>query len=156
VSDFKKLRVWRNAHALMLNVRRTARTIRPSEYSDLRSQMTRAAMSIAANIVEGRGKQSEAEFARFVDIAKGSAAELEYHLIAARDLDAITQSDFHSLRDQVEEVAKMLRGLSDCLRASIDESTARKKSQGLSAKRRASGVERKARSVAVSDRSKKK
>jgi len=73
--------------------------------------MTRAAESIATNIVEGRGKSSDAEFVRFLRIALGSAYELEYHLIAARDIGAINDSDSSALISQVVEVRRMVYGL---------------------------------------------
>lgn len=116
MSDYKRLRVWRKAHALALNAHRTANRIRGSQYSVFRSQIIRAALSIPTNIVEGREQQSEAGFARFVRIAIGSASELEYHLIAAREIQAISQSDFLSLSTQVIEVRMMLHGLLGSLR----------------------------------------
>jgi len=73
--------------------------------------MTRAAESIATSIVEGRGKSSDAEFVRFLRIALGSAYELEYHLIAARDIGAINDSDSSALISQVVEVRRMVYGL---------------------------------------------
>jgi four helix bundle protein len=96
MSDFKKLRVWRKAHALTLNVHRVAASIRGAQYAPLRNQMTRAAMSVSANIVEGREQQSEREFARFLGYALASTSELEHHFIVARDLRAITDTDFSS------------------------------------------------------------
>jgi four helix bundle protein len=65
VSDFKKLKVWRKAHALALNVRRVATKIRGPDNASLRNQMLRASMSIPTNLVEGTGQKSGAEFARF-------------------------------------------------------------------------------------------
>ena len=111
MSDFKKLRVWRKAHALTLNVHRVAASIRGSQYAPLRSQMTRAAMSISANIVEGREQKTEREFARFLGYALASTSELEYHLIVARDVRAITNTDFTSSLAQLIDVRKMLHGL---------------------------------------------
>lgn len=111
MSDFKKLKVWRKAHALALNVHRTTRGIRGSDYSSLRSQMMRASMSIAANIVEGAGQQSRREFGRFIRFALNSSSELEYHLIVARDTQAVKPHDFDSLSSQTVEVRKMLHGL---------------------------------------------
>jgi four helix bundle protein len=73
--------------------------------------MIRAAMSIPANIVEGRSQKSEREFARFLGYSLNSSRELEYHLMVARDTRVITLSDFTSLRDQVVQVRKMLYGL---------------------------------------------
>lgn len=111
MGDFAKLHVWRKAHALALNVHTAAIRIRGSSYASLRSQMIRAAMSIPANIVEGRGQKSERDFARFLGYALNSSSELEYHLVVARDIRAITLSDFTSLLAQLIEVRKMLHGL---------------------------------------------
>jgi four helix bundle protein len=111
VSDFKKLRVWRKAHSLALNVHRVASSIRGAQNVSMRSQMVRAAMSIPANIVEGREQQSEREFARFLGYSLGSSSELENHLIAARDVKAISSTDYTSTIGQLIDVRKMLHGL---------------------------------------------
>lgn len=68
-------------------------------------------MSIPANIVEGRRQESEKEFARFLRIALNSGCELEYHLIVARDISVMSESDFDSLLREVVEVRKMIHGL---------------------------------------------
>jgi four helix bundle protein len=111
MSDFAKLHVWRKAHALALNVHTVASRIRGSKYASLRNQMIRAAMSVPANIVEGRGQKSERDFARFLGYALNSTSELEYHLTVARDMRVITPTDFKSLVAQTIEVRKMLYGL---------------------------------------------
>ena len=111
VSDFKKLKVWRKAHALALNVRRVASTIRGADNAALRNQMLRASMSIPTNIVEGTGQKSGREFGRFIRFALNSSSELEYHLIAAKDFDLLSIGDFTSLQSQTTEVRKMLHGL---------------------------------------------
>ena len=111
MSDFKKLRVWRKAHALTLNVHRVAASISGSQYGPLRTQMIRAGMSISANIVEGREHKNDREFARFLGYALASTSELEYHFIVARDVRAITNADFSCTLAQVIDVRKMLHGL---------------------------------------------
>ncbi len=111
MSDYKKLQVWRKAHALALNAHRSATRIRGSEYASFRSQIIRAGMSIPANIVEGREQKTEPAFARFLRIALASTSELEYHLTAARDIQAISKGDYLSLSTQVVEVRMMLHGL---------------------------------------------
>jgi four helix bundle protein len=111
MSDYKKLQVWRKAHALALNAHRVATGIRGSQYSAFRSQIIRAAMSIPANIVEGREQKTDAGFARFLRIALASTSELEYHLTAARDIEVISKGDYLSLSSQVVEVRMMLHGL---------------------------------------------
>jgi four helix bundle protein len=68
-------------------------------------------MSIPANIVEGRRQESEKEFARFLRIALNSGCELEYHLIMARDIGVISDTDFESLLRECIQVRKMTHGL---------------------------------------------
>jgi four helix bundle protein len=111
VSDYRKLIVWRKAHALALNVHRIAVRLRGADHATLRSQMMRAAMSIPTNIVEGTGQQSRKDFARFIRFSLNSTSELEYHLTVARDTNAIEANDFDSLNAQTIEIRKMLHGL---------------------------------------------
>ena len=123
MADFKKLEVWRKAHALALYAHRVALGIRGSQYISLRNQIIRAAMSIPTNIVEGREQKTDAEFARFLRYALGSASEVEYHLIIARDIRVIESDDFISLVRQVKDVRMMLFGLLK----KLDPATARSK-----------------------------
>jgi four helix bundle protein len=109
MSDFKKLYVWRKAHALALNSHPVIGKIRGN--SSLRSQMTRAVMSISTNIVEGRVKGSDAEFARYLRISIGSATEFEYHLLLGHELGYVAQTDFENLLEETTVVRKMLSGL---------------------------------------------
>ncbi|HKR10098.1 MAG TPA: four helix bundle protein [Gemmatimonadaceae bacterium] len=111
MAHFTKLLVWEKSHALMVNTHRVVKGMKRAYDKSLSSQMNRAAESIAANIVEGRGKPSDAEFARFLRIALGSAHELEYHFMAARDVDAITRTAAMDLISQVIEVRRMIYGL---------------------------------------------
>jgi four helix bundle protein len=111
VADFKKLHVWEKAHALAVDTHRVATRMRRSQDVALRGQIIRAAFSIPANIVEGRRQESEKEFARFLRIALNSGCELEYHLILARDIGAMTDADSDSLIRKCIQVRKMLHGL---------------------------------------------
>lgn len=111
MSDFKKLKVWQKAHALALHAHRVATTMRRPQDLALRSHITRASMSVPANIAEGRRQESDKEFARFLRIALNSSSELEYHAIVARDIGAITESDADSLLREDTEVRKMIHGL---------------------------------------------
>ena len=94
MQDFRNLEVWRKAHAMALNTHRLVGRLRGRDTISLRAQMLRAAMSVPANIVEGRAQTSDSQFARFLKIALGSAIELEYHLVLAADVKAISASDF--------------------------------------------------------------
>ena len=111
MGDFKKLLVWRKAHALALNCHRVASNLKGSSLASLRSQLTRAALSIPTNIVEGHGQASKRDFARFLGYSINSSSELEYELIVGRDIEAIPTTDFDSLHEQLVEVRRMLYGL---------------------------------------------
>ena len=87
-------------------------------------------MSIPTNIVEGAGQRSSGEFARFVRFALNSTSELEYHLIVARDYQAISPTDFDSLSSQTIEIRKMLHGLHRAL-VTAGERVAQSKSRGV-------------------------
>ena len=102
---------WKGPPRLALDAHKTAIGIRGAHYVSLRSQLIRAAMSIPANIVEGREQTSEKEFARFLRYSIASASELEYHLIVGRDMKVIPDKSFNSLLETLEQVRKMLHGL---------------------------------------------
>ena len=111
VTDFKKLKVWQKAHVMAMDAHRIAGQMRGPKHASLRSQIVRAAMSVPTNIVEGCSQQRPREFSRFLRIALNSTSELEYHLLAARDLAVVRSSDSLTLLSQVIEVRKMLYGL---------------------------------------------
>ena len=111
MSDFKKLLVWQKAHAMAMDVDRVVGGIRGGRHSSLRHQTCRAADSVATNIVEGAGEQTNANFSRFVRVSINSTNELEYHLIVATDRKAISPTDSLTLKSQVVEVRMMLYGL---------------------------------------------
>jgi len=109
--DFRELKVWEKAHVISLSVYRITASFPKHELYGMISQTRRAAVSVAANLAEGCGKNSRAEFGRFIQIALGSASELEYHLLLARDLDYLAEADFSQTTEQVREVKRMLTGL---------------------------------------------
>jgi four helix bundle protein len=111
LKDFKDLRVWSKAHSMTIGIYKATRDFPREELFGITSQMRRAASSIGANIAEGTGRRSDGELTRFLHIARGSAAELEYHLLLARDLDLLSIAKFDSLRGQVDEIQRMLTSL---------------------------------------------
>ena len=115
--DFHKLRVWNHAHLATLDVYRATKTFPKDELYGLTGQMRRAATSICANLAEGCGRRGGAEFARFLDIALGSASELEYHLLLSVDLKLLDGSAYARLNSAVVQVKRMLAGLLRKLRA---------------------------------------
>ena len=96
---------------MAMDVHRVAGQIRGAKHASLRSQMIRAAQSVPTTIVEGCSQQSAREYSRFLRIALHSTTELEYHLLAARELGAVSASSSITLIAQVIEVRKMIYGL---------------------------------------------
>jgi four helix bundle protein len=117
MKNFRDLGVWQKAHALTLALYKGTKTFPREELFGLTTQMRRASSSIAANIAEGCGKRTEADFARFLQNAFGSASELEYHIVLAGDLGFIKSDDTNRLSEDVIEVKKMLAGFLRKLRA---------------------------------------
>jgi four helix bundle protein len=111
VKDFRDLQVWEKAHHLTLSSYRATTTFPKHELYGLTNQIRRCAASIAANIAEGCGKRGNGEFQRFLNIATGSASELEYHFLLARDLGYLSESDYSALNAGVVEVKRMLSSL---------------------------------------------
>jgi four helix bundle protein len=111
MKNFRDLNVWQKAHSLTLEVYKATVKFPKEELYALTSQMRRAAASIPANIAEGCGRGSDADFGRFLQIAMGSASELEYHLLLAADLKLIEQAKYAKLDADVSEVKKMLASL---------------------------------------------
>jgi four helix bundle protein len=110
MQDFRRLKVWVKAHALELAARRITKTFPREERYELTSQIRRAAGSIAANIVEGTGRGSDRECARFLRISLASGAELQHHLVLARDLELISSADYARLESDTVEIKRMLSG----------------------------------------------
>jgi four helix bundle protein len=85
MKDFRQLKVWEKAHQLALEVYNATKGFPKEELYGLTSQIRRSSMSIPTNIAEGCGRNTDADFARFLQMAMGSASETEYQLILARD-----------------------------------------------------------------------
>jgi len=111
MQDFTQLKVWERSHQLTLAVYRTTRPFPKEEQYGLTGQIRRAGASVPANIAEGCGSNSSADFAWFLQMAMRSASELHYHLILARDLGYLDASDHVHLTDEVIGVKRMLSSL---------------------------------------------
>ena len=111
MGDFRKLAVWKKAHELALDVYKETSSWPKQELYGLTSQSRRAAMSIAANIAEGCGKNSDAELAKHCRLSMGSGSELAYYLIVAHDLDYTSTARREELQDSLSEVRRMIVSL---------------------------------------------
>jgi four helix bundle protein len=115
--DYKKLQVWEKGHELVLFVYKKVIPCYPKhEQFDLMSQSKRAAYSITLNIVEGCGRNSEKDFTHFLDMALGSAKELEYSCLLARDLDYLNSEVYNEVNSKANEVIAMLISLIKIIR----------------------------------------
>ena len=118
MEDFKDLKVWSKAHELTLALYKRTRLFPKDELYGLTSQLRRAAASIGANIAEGCGRRSDGEMKRFIQIARGSASELEYHLLLARDLELLTVIECGDFEPRILEIQRMLAALAQRLESS--------------------------------------
>ena len=105
--DYHRLEIWRRAHALATAIHEAARALRGSQFATLRSQLTRAADSVPATIVEGCGAATTKEFARYLDMSIKSASETEYHLLSARDRRVLANGRWRTLSGEVVEIRRM-------------------------------------------------
>ncbi len=119
MQSFKNLEVWQLAHRLRVRVYDLVSTFPREELYGLRSQVTRAAGSVAANIAEGCGRNGDKEFARFLDIAMGSATELECHLLCAKDRGFTSGEALESFLPDLDRLQKMIAALVRTVRARI-------------------------------------
>lgn len=111
MQNFRNLEVWTVAHRLTLDAYRYTRRFPREEIYGLTAQIRRASASIGANIAEGCGKSGDADLARFLQIAMGSASELEYHFLLAHDLQYMDGDIYKHLHDETTRVKKMLASL---------------------------------------------
>lgn len=114
--DHTKLRAFELADELAISVYKATTTFPPEERFGLISQMRRAAVSTASNIVEGCARHTEQEYLRFLDMAYGSSRELQYQASLARRLGFISQEHYVPLAESCDETSKVLNGLINALR----------------------------------------
>ena len=109
--DFRELKVWQKAHDLTLKIYRATNAFPKEERYGLTSQLRRAAASVPSNLAEGRCRPTDRDFGRFVGIALGSAAEVDYFLLLARDLGVLESARYNPLEREIDEIKKMLSSL---------------------------------------------
>jgi four helix bundle protein len=111
MKDYRELRVWHHAHALTLTSYRATKKFPREELFGLTSQIRRCAASVAANIAEGCGRTGNAELNRFLQISSGSASELDYHFLLAKDLGYLKPEDYEELATELSHLRRMLSAL---------------------------------------------
>lgn len=114
---FWDLRVFREAHELVLLVYKITRTFPPEERYGLLSQMRRAAISVVANIVEGSKRKSAKDRIHFHTTSDASLEELKYYVYLSKELGYLDESAYSNVLERCRTVGKMLFGLSRSLRS---------------------------------------
>ena len=111
MKDYRNLKVWSKAHILAKDLYLATSRFPRDELFGMTSQLRRAGTSIPTNIVEGCGRESDADFRRFLQIAFGSSNEVEYLIFLSYELNYIQKSNFIELNNKIIEVKKMLSGM---------------------------------------------
>ncbi len=110
IRNFHTLNIWKRSRAFVKSIYETTKAFPVDEKFGLTSQIRRAAVSIPSNIAEGCGRQTEKELKRFLDIALGSACEVETQIFLSNDLDFISNEKFTALIDEITQIRKMIAG----------------------------------------------
>ncbi len=110
-SDTSKLIVWQKSHELVLKIYEITKSFPKDEQFGLTSQVRRAAVSIPSNIVEGKARNSNKDYNRFLLIARGSLEEVKYQILLAKDLKYIDEVVYKEVYRRMDEVGRLLGGL---------------------------------------------
>jgi four helix bundle protein len=113
--NFEEIKAWQMARELTAHIYRISAEGKFSKDYGLCDQIRRASVSIMANIAEGNGRKTNKDFADFLVISHGSAAEVQSHLYVALDLNYISKDDFAKLYQQLEEISRMTMALAQHL-----------------------------------------
>ena len=122
MQNFRNIQAWQKAHELTLRVYKLTKAFPKEEMYGLTSQIRRAVYSIPMNIAEGCGRASQKELARFLDIASGSASELDYQLQLVSDLGLVDRKTYEGLCETLDHIRKMLTSLTKSVRATNNKS----------------------------------
>lgn len=120
--DFKKLAIWQKSIELCKEVYLITKQLPDDEKFGLISQMRRASISISSNIAEGTSRNSENEYKRFLEIAIGSAFELETQLIISIEIGYLKQEEVEKLQSEIVAIEKQISALINVLKRSSSSS----------------------------------
>lgn len=116
--SFEDIEAWQKARSMTKKIYEVSGQNAFAKDFSLKDQIRRASVSTMSNIAEGFGRGGSREFLQFLSIAKGSATEVESHLIAAMDQGYIRQKDFDELKSIAQETIRMIGGLMGYLKKS--------------------------------------
>lgn len=118
MSNYKKLKVWEDAHQFTINIYNITHKFPNNEQYGLTSQIRRSSSSIPTNIVEGSGQLTRSNYIRFLGMAQGSAYETEYQILLAKDLGYLKLEEYNLLNKKIKDIIYMLFGLIKSLKNS--------------------------------------
>ena len=113
--DFHNYKLWDKGHQFALSIYKKTKTFPKDELFGITSQIRRAATSIPFNIAEGCGRRSDSEFAHFLNIAAGSASEVEEELLLSYDLEFLDKASYQQLNKEINDIKAMLNKLIETL-----------------------------------------
>lgn len=111
MQDFRDIKVWRRAHAIVLRIYALTAQFPSEERYGLVQQLKRAAVSVPTNIAEGAKRIFRRDYARFLNIAEGSLREVEYLVVLSADLELCDSADTADLLTEIERTSRMLASL---------------------------------------------
>ena len=116
---FENLIVWQKAHALVVKIYKITKKFPSEEKFRLVDQLCRSASSVPANIVEGNARRHKKEFLQFLNTALSSLEETRYHLLLAKDLEYISNTQYNELVNLANDVGRLISGLTRRLKSSV-------------------------------------
>lgn len=111
--NFKELKVWQRSKALAIKIYQVTKQFPREEIFGLTQQIRKSAVSVPSNIAEGCGRGTDRELVRFLDIAQGSAFELETQLIIASELQYLKKTESRETIDELSQIQRMIDGFRD-------------------------------------------
>ena len=117
MQDFRDLKVWQKSHQLTLQIYQHTRNLPKEELYGITSQIRRASSSIPTNIAEGCEREGGRDFARFLQIAMGSATEVEYLILLCKDIQLLSPQIYEDLQIETTQIKKMLASFIKKLRS---------------------------------------
>ena len=111
MQDFHQLKVWEKAHFIVMEIYTVTKRFPKEEIYGQKSQLRRSAASVPTNIAEGCGGGTQKELAQFLQVAMGSASEVEYLLFLAKDLKYLEEKSYRKFCENIVEIKKMLSSL---------------------------------------------
>ena len=115
MKSIEELDVFKLSHKATLTIYKITKDFPVEERFGLVSQMRRAAYSVPMNLAEGSHRLNRKEYRQFVGFAKGSAGEMKYQLLLAKDLNYIDENNYNELKSKYERISQMLTGLAKSL-----------------------------------------